>query len=123
MLSLAAPPRLDASVTAVGVKPAEAKNLAKLGITSVRDLLLELPYGWESYGTPTLVAALQPGIPATVVGTLRAIHTRAPRQKFKTYVKAITNGHIEDDEGGELELVWFNQNFVGKVLDVAEYQL
>ena len=116
MISLVAPPKLDAPVTVVGVKPAEAKNLAKLGITTVRELLLELPFGWESYGTPSLVSALELGTPATVVGTLRAIRTRAPRSFRKTFVKAITEGHIDDDEGGELNLVWFNQNFVGKVL-------
>ena len=113
MISLTAPPRLDDSVRALGVGPADSARLQKLGVRTVRDLLLELPFDWESYGEPTPVSQLKAGEPATVVGTALGIHTRRPRFN-RSGLKTITEGAIEDDNGDELHLIWFNQVFVGK---------
>jgi len=38
------------------VGPADANRLAKLGIFTVRDLLVRLPFGWDEYGEPSAVA-------------------------------------------------------------------
>jgi ATP-dependent DNA helicase RecG len=113
-----APPRVDAPLAAVGVTPANAHRLAKLGITTVQDLLLTLPYDWEAYGQPTLVAGLSAGSPGVVVGNLVAISTRRPR--FNKSIKSITEGQLEDDTGVGLRLVWFNQVFVGKRLNEGD---
>jgi len=97
------------------VKPADRAHLAKLGITTVRDLLLELPYAWESYGEPTPIAQLAVGQHATVVGKTLEVHTRRPRFN-RTGLKTITESTVRDDNDDELGVIWFNQNFVGKVL-------
>ena len=48
------PNTLDASVEHLrDVGPSAAKRLEKLGIKTIRDLLLTLPFGWETYGAPT----------------------------------------------------------------------
>ena len=115
MISLTAPPRLDDPLIAIGVKALDRAHLAKLGITTVRDLLLELPYDWESYGGPTPIAQLTVGQHATVVGMALEVRTRRPRFN-RTGLKTITETTVRDDNDDELGLVWFNQNFVGKVI-------
>jgi len=40
------------------IKPADVRNLKKLGIETIRDLLLELPFGWETYGEAAAVSSL-----------------------------------------------------------------
>ena len=118
MISLRAAPRLDDAVTVVGVKPSERARLAKLGIETVRDLLLALPFDWESYGAPTPISELQPGMPGTVVGTLVSIGTRRPR--FNRRIKSITEAQLDDAAGVGLRLVWFNQDFLKKRLNEGD---
>src|SRR6266702_184502 len=52
------------------VKPSDARRLSKLGIETIRDLLLTLPFDWEIYGAPRRIAELRDGEPATVVGRI-----------------------------------------------------
>lgn len=112
---LTAPPRLDDPVKVVGVTPKNVDLLAKLDIVTIRDLLLALPFDWESYGEPTPIAQLKVGQHATVVGNALAVHTRRPRFN-RTGLKTLTETTVRDDNDDELSLIWFNQNFVGKVI-------
>src|SRR5579859_7931754 len=113
-ISLNAPPRVDAPVTVLNTGPKATQLLGKLGIRTVRDLLMELPYDWESYGKTTPIERLSAGHPGTVVGTLTKIGTRRPR--FASHIKTITEGHVDDGSEEPLTVVWFNQSFVEKVL-------
>lgn len=99
-------------VTVKGVKAATAERLRLLGIETVADLLLTLPYGWESYGDPTPIANLQPNTQATVIGKVNDIGARITRFKKMS----LTEATIEDGSGVEMRLVWFNQAFVAKNL-------
>ncbi len=114
-ISLLARPSLDAPVKTVGPRTQETAALGKLGIVTVRDLLLQLPYGREAYGEPTKVAALKQGEGGTVVGTLVSISSRRPRFN-RGNLKLITEGQVEDEDGVTLKVIWFNQNFVQKAL-------
>ena len=94
------------------VKPADAKNLAKLGIGTIRDLLLTLPFGWETYGDPVSVSSLSPGVQATVIGTVTSIAPKITRfKKMK-----LTEATIRDDSGAAIRVTWFNQPFVARQL-------
>ena len=55
------------------VKPLDEKRLAVLGILTVRDLLLHLPFGWDRFGDPKPIADLEIGTLATVVGSIVSI--------------------------------------------------
>ncbi|HKB32673.1 MAG TPA: ATP-dependent DNA helicase RecG [Candidatus Dormibacteraeota bacterium] len=107
------PHTLDAPVSALPkVKPADVKRLDKLGIETIRDLLLTLPFDWETYGGPIAVASLSVGTQATVVGTITSI---APKvTKFKRM--RLTEATIRDDNGARMRVAWFNQPFVAKQL-------
>jgi len=94
------------------VKPADEKNLKKLGIETVRDLLLALPFGWETYEEAAAVSSLSPGVQATVIGTVSSI---AP--KITKYKKMkLTEATIRDDAGAGIRVIWFNQPFVARQL-------
>src|SRR5213080_2615477 len=110
---LALPRSLEAPVTVLPrLYAAEAKRLARLGIETVRDLLLTLPYDWETYGAPAQVAGLDDGKQATVVGTVTSI---SAKQSLRRRIK-LTEATIRDDEGAPLRLVWFNQPYIAKNL-------
>jgi ATP-dependent DNA helicase RecG len=98
------------------VGPTDSARLAKLGIVTVRDLLLHLPFGWDEYGEPTAVAALIDGKQATVIGTVTSIS--AKRSKYKKM--QLSEATLQDDSGGVLKLVWFNQPYMAKQLPKGE---
>jgi ATP-dependent DNA helicase RecG len=107
------PRTLDAPVSALPkVKPADVKRLAKLGIETIRDLLLTLPFDWETYGAPSEVSRLTPGRQATVIGTITAINAK---QSLRRRIR-LTEATLRDDSGGSLKVVWFNQPFIAKQL-------
>ena len=59
MAILVLPRTLDAPVEKLpDIGPTNAKRLERLGIRTIRDLLLTLPFAWEAYGGPTAVADL-----------------------------------------------------------------
>ena len=90
------------------VGPADATRLAKLGIVTVRDLLLHLPFGWDEYGEPSAVANLADGKQATVIGTLASISAKRSMRKGL----ALTEATLRDDSGDVLRLVWFHQPYL-----------
>ena len=110
---VALPQALDAPVSALPqVKAPDVKRLAKLDIATVRDLLLTLPFDWETYGAPTEVVGLRDGQQATVVGTVTSI---SAKQSLRRRIR-LTEATIRDDVGAALRLVWFNQPYVAKQL-------
>jgi len=110
---LVLPRTLDAPVSALPkIKPADVKRLGKLGIVTIRDLLLTLPFDWQAYGAPAEVSQLTPGRQASVIGTITAISAKVtPRRRMK-----LTEATVRDDSGSGLRLVWFNQPFIARQL-------
>ncbi len=115
------PTTVDSSVRALPLKTpisrADAESLERLGITTIADLLLELPFDWESYGGPVRIADLKPGQSGTVIGTIGKISSRRPIRA--SHIKSITEATLTDDSDASLRLVWFNQSFVQKQLQAG----
>jgi ATP-dependent DNA helicase RecG len=98
------------------VGPTDASRLAKLGIVTVRDLLMHLPFGWDEYGEPTAVADLADGTQATVIGTIATISSkRSMRKRIQ-----LTEATLRDDSGDILRLVWFHQPYLVNQLHKGE---
>src|SRR5712691_2254176 len=113
MIRTAPAPGLDSPITALPkIRPAEVRALHRLGLETVRDLLLDLPYEWDEYGGPTRVADLTPGATATLLVTVAG--ARAKKTRFKG--KMLTEADVRDHEGGTLKVVWFNQPYLAKRL-------
>ena len=92
------------------IRPGEVKAFRRMGVETVRDLLQDLPFGWDSYGEPVLIRDLVPDITATVVGTLTSIAAkRTPRKNMR-----LTEATISDEAGGRLRLTFFNQPFLAR---------
>jgi len=104
---------LDSPVTALGIsiKPGYRAGLQKMGIRTIRDLLLELPYDWEEFGRSSPVAWLQPGEQATVTGTVTGIRLAFSRNR-RRYLDA----SVQDDHGGVLRVLWFNKPWLQREL-------
>jgi ATP-dependent DNA helicase RecG len=113
MSILLLPRTLEAPVSNLkDIGPSVAKRLEKLGIETVADLLMTLPFDWEAYGGPAAVASLTPGVQASVVGTVTSIAPKITRFKRMK----LTEATIRDDSGEALHVVWFNQPFIAKQL-------
>jgi ATP-dependent DNA helicase RecG len=98
------------------VRSIDSSRLTKLGIITVRDLLLDLPFGWDEYGKPTAVAELEDGMQATVIGTLSAISAKRSMRKRMP----LTEAALTDDSGDVLKLVWFHQAYLVNQLHAGE---
>jgi len=99
---------LDAPIRTVRqVSLARADGFARLGITTVRDLLEHLPHRYIDFRQLCLVKELQSGVEATVLGTVMEIHIKTPRPKL-----SILEVAISDDAGGVLVGVWYNQDYM-----------
>ena len=94
------------------MRPVDQKRLAALGVLTVRDLLMQLPFGWEEFGDPKSVAELNDGSLATVLGTIRQIAPKISRYKKLK----LTQATLVDAADDVLNLVWFNQPWVANQL-------
>jgi len=113
----AAPPRaedgylLDAPVTAVpGVGPTQQERLARLGIETVRDLLMAFPREHRDYSALTKIAQLPFDEVSTTLGIIWEVQTtRTGGGRTRTVARV-------QDESGAIRASWFNQPYLQKQL-------
>ncbi|MDQ6877134.1 MAG: ATP-dependent DNA helicase RecG [Candidatus Dormibacteraeota bacterium] len=98
------------------VGPTDTTRLARLGIATVRDLLMHLPFYWDEYGEPSAVRDLADGKQATVIGTISSI---AAKRSMRKRIQ-LTEGTLQDDSGDVLKLVWFHQPYLVNQLHRGE---
>ncbi|MBO8142227.1 MAG: ATP-dependent DNA helicase RecG [Firmicutes bacterium] len=99
------PSRLDEPLTRIpGVGPVRAGLLARLGLTTVGQLLHYPPRRHVDAGRSVKVADLTEGRRATVVGRVGSLDWRPSRRDAGLW---IGRAMLTDDDGGELELLWF----------------
>ena len=87
------------------------KNLAKLGLVTVRDLLWHFPYRYDDFSSVIPIAQLEAGTTATVSGIIQSISARQTWRRHMVLVEAVI-----EDESGNIRAVWFNQPYLAKVL-------
>jgi ATP-dependent DNA helicase RecG len=96
-----------------GVGPEMARRLARLEIRTLRDLLFHVPRSYRDRRRITPIAFLRPNQEASILGTLRSLRIE---RRFRGRRDA--SGSVED-ETGALRVVWFNQPYVEKALEVG----
>src|SRR2546430_15650091 len=110
-------PSLDDPVTTLtGVSDRTEARLARLGIATIRDLLLFFPRRYEDFSTITPIAFVRPGVKTTVRGRIYEIG--AHQTKYKRM--ALTEAVLGDDSGTTLRVVWFNQPWLVKSLQKGD---
>ncbi len=110
-------PSLDDPVAVLaGVSDRTEAKLARLGIATIRDLLLFFPRRYEDFSSITPIAFVRPGVKTTVRGRIYDIGAR--QTKYKRM--ALTEAVLGDDSGTTLRVVWFNQPWVAKSLQKGD---
>ncbi|MGD2176823.1 MAG: ATP-dependent DNA helicase RecG, partial [Anaerolineae bacterium] len=98
---------LDSPVTALrGVGPKRAERLARLGLSTIRDMLYFLPRRYDDYSRLKSINRLEYGEDVTIIARVReaeVYRTRAGRPIFKA---------VLTDGTGSVEATWFNQPFL-----------
>lgn len=95
------------------VGPARAKLLKKLGVGTVCDLLYYIPFRYDDFSLVSPIARVQPGETVTVGGAITAFHN-----SFTKSGKKLQEARLSD-ETGTLEVIWFNQPFLVRVLPIG----
>ncbi len=83
------------------------KDLKAMGISTVQDFLLAVPFRYDDFSQVRKIADVRVGVPVTIVGTITAIKSRPAKNRHMVIVDAVL-----EDETGSLPIVWFNQAYL-----------
>jgi ATP-dependent DNA helicase RecG len=86
-----------------GVGPATVEQLARLGVTTVRDLLWHLPVRHDDYSRMRTISQLEPGEQVTVVANLWEV-----RERKVGFNRQLVQGILSDGTG-TLHATWWNK--------------
>lgn len=87
------------------------KALAKMGISTVEDLLYHFPVRYGDTSQVSYVENLSKGEDSVVFGTITGLKTS------KGFIKKIPMSEATvTDETGKIKLVWFNQPYIAKMM-------
>jgi ATP-dependent DNA helicase RecG len=93
-----------------GVGERRAESLARLGIVTAADLLLHIPHRYEDASTVAPIASLQPGMDATVLGTVISKGVLPTRKGLRIFQAVIR------DASGMIEASWPGQPYLDRVI-------
>ncbi len=103
--------RLENSVKSMNrVGIATARQLHKLGVNTVYDLLYFFPFRYEEYGNIKKISEIIPDEFVTIHAKIELISSKtSPRKRIKM-TEAIVN-----DGSDSIKIIWFNQPYVSKL--------
>lgn len=93
-----------------GVGPKRAALLQRLGLNTARDVLYHIPRRYEDASTITPIAALEPGMEATIIGRVFSkgvLPTRKGLRIFQAIVR---------DRTHSIECSWIGQSYLDRVI-------
>src|SRR5207253_9470547 len=103
---------LDDPVTAItGINAAYGGKLERVGVKTVRDLLLYFPRKHRDFGNVTPIAWVRPGMQTTVRARVYHIARQLTPRKHMQIARATVS-----DDSGQLNVVWFNQPYIANYL-------
>ena len=96
---------------AKGVGPHRAALLKKLGVVTIEDAFWFVPWRYEDRSIISSIRSLQPGMKATVCGTIKGHSSHRTARRGLRMLSVLV-----DDRSGLLECVFFNQPYLEKIL-------
>ena len=93
-----------------GVGPVRAARLARLGIDNVNDLITHYPRKYYDRRQLRKIAQLQAGVDDTILAQILTTSQRLTRRRQAVVTAAV------GDETGIIQVVWFNQPYVMRLL-------
>ena len=91
------------------------KDLAKIGIKSVNDLLWHFPFRYDDLSEIKDVQSLEAGVLATIRVKILQLKT------IRSWKRKITITEILASDGeGQIKAVWFGQKFISQILKVGD---
>ncbi|MFH1089749.1 MAG: ATP-dependent DNA helicase RecG [Candidatus Uhrbacteria bacterium] len=97
-----------------GIGAVAGKDLARLGVLTVRDLLWYVPFRYDDFSVSKPIPALRHDDAVTLVGVIRSIKSRPSRNRHLTLTEAVFG-----NDSGELKVLWFNQPYLEKTLKIG----
>lgn len=91
--------------------PSQAKALKKLGLETVHDLIYHFPVRYDTESEIKRISDIKKNDLVTIYGRVHALQTK------KAWIKKIpmSEGKLTDDSG-TIEIVWFNQPYIAKMI-------
>jgi ATP-dependent DNA helicase RecG len=109
--------KLEAEIEKItGIGPKLQKRLKKLGIKTVKDLLLHFPHRYEDFSNLIKVCQIKEGENFSAKGWILEIKNWQTWKKRMNLTEAIFG-----DETGTVKIVWFNQPFLKKILKKGDF--
>jgi len=85
------------------------KRLKRMGVNTVRDLLFHFPHRYEDFSKITKISEVKLNGPFCIQGKILEIKNLRTWKKRMILTKAIVQ-----DEGGAIQVIWFNQPYLAK---------
>ncbi|HID86716.1 MAG TPA: DEAD/DEAH box helicase, partial [Anaerolineae bacterium] len=102
---------LDAPVTRLtGISTAYARRLARLGVTTIQDLLYLVPRRYDDFSALKTINKLVYGEEVTIVGTVWDTKVRETRSGGTVVTTVLS------DATGTIQATWFNQPYLARQL-------
>lgn len=92
------------------VGPTMAGRLDRLEIRTIRDLLFHLPFRYDDFSVVSKIESVRTGETVTIHGRVVEV-----KNEFTKRGKRLQRGII-GDESGRIDVVWFNQTYLPKIL-------
>lgn len=104
--------KLDSRVSQLNrVGKTVEKQLNKLGIKTVQDLLLYYPFRYDDYSNVVQIADMKVGEQVTIRAEIFKLKSRFNPRNRRVIIEAEVG-----DESGVCHIIWFGQKFITKVL-------
>lgn len=92
-----------------------APKFKKLGLLTIEDLLFYFPFRYDDYSNLIKIEKLVPNILTTLRVKVELISSRRSFKKHMLITEAVVA-----DETGQIKIIWFNQNFIAKILNIGD---
>ncbi|HXB23301.1 MAG TPA: hypothetical protein VNV25_01095, partial [Gemmatimonadaceae bacterium] len=93
-----------------GVGPHRADLLRRLGIVTAGDLLYHVPHRYEDASTVAPIASLEPGMDATIIGSVISKGVLPTRKGLRIFQAVLR------DDSGMIEVSWPGQPFLDRTI-------